>query len=597
MNCRISRRNPLNIFFIYSLICLIIVLVIIVMPAGATEVGGIISSNTIWDTNQSPYVVTNILVVDTNVLLEIKPGVEVRTYSNAYIIAYGAIYALGTETNPIVFSGYPASTFGGGICFMGGTNNSYLCATGVFEHCTFSFLTSVLYDSITYTGAIYGICSDLTVSDCAFSNIQSKAVQGEDSRVAISRCTMQNTQEAARFVRCAGVISSNRIWAMPSGYDAVDMNYTWTGPGDATVLIEGNEMWNGMDDGIDLGTCPAILRRNIIRDITDKGISLGETSDALIENNLIIGCHEGISVRDGSNPLIINNTITSCYIGVRTKDMGTGCMSNSIILNCAISIKKDSLASFSVGYCVVQGTSVWPGDHNMKSDPLLTPSYRLKSGSPCIDAGVYSVGLSPDLDGEQRWDHPQYSNIISEVDIGMDEFVDQDLDQMADFWEDTNLGGTNANSTADDDGDELTALGEYNRGTDPGDRDTDSDQLPDGWEVLYSLNPLLADSASADTDTDAMSVLAEYIADTNPTNANSLLRFTGISVETGGVRVSWQGGINARQILHCRSDMTSTSVTWTAILTNEPPTLVTTNILYPNGTNEIRFYRLTAERP
>jgi hypothetical protein len=57
--------------------------------------------------------------------------------------------------------------------------------------------------------------------------------------------------------------------------------------------------------------------------------------------------------------------------------------------------------------------------------------------------------------------------------------------------------------------------------TNPCSPDTDGDQMPDGWEVQYKLNPLL-DDASEDADGDGYSNLKEYRGGSDPTDQFSL---------------------------------------------------------------------------
>lgn len=65
---------------------------------------------------------------------------------------------------------------------------------------------------------------------------------------------------------------------------------------------------------------------------------------------------------------------------------------------------------------------------------------------------------------------------------------------------------------------------------DTGDLDDDNDTLPDDWESMYGLDPLVADSidpnegATGDPDMDGYSNRDEFTADTNPTNSNSFIR-------------------------------------------------------------------------
>lgn len=233
---------------------------------------------------------------------------------------------------------------------------------------------------------------------------------------------------------------------------------------------------------------------------------------------------------------------------------------------------------------------------NITNDPQLTPSYRLKSSSPCIDAGTWSNAPAADIDGEARWDHPGHPNIVSIVDMGADEFVDTDLDDMADHWESETLGSTtNSNGTTDGDNDDLDDLGEYENSTDPGNPDTDADTMPDGWEVGNDLDPL-SDDAGQDPDADTMHNGGEYVADTNPQDPQSVLSVINIALEFGGIRIDWKGGQAAWQFLECRTDLVSTTEQWEAIFAVPPPTPITNAIIDLGATNETLFYRVRAER-
>jgi hypothetical protein len=75
----------------------------------ATEVGGIISTDTTWTEENSPYKVTSRIQIPLGVTLTIEPGV---TVSSSEFLVNGTFSARGTEGKRIVFDGFEISTAG-----------------------------------------------------------------------------------------------------------------------------------------------------------------------------------------------------------------------------------------------------------------------------------------------------------------------------------------------------------------------------------------------------------------------------------------------------------------------------------------------------
>ena len=107
--------------------------------------------------------------------------------------------------------------------------------------------------------------------------------------------------------------------------------------------------------------------------------------------------------------------------------------------------------------------------------------------------------------------------------------TDTDLDGLLDTWEQSNFGNLTLGPTDDFDDDGHDNLAEYNAGTDPKDdsdypgsgevdpNDTDSDNLPDAWEIDNFGD--LMQGPSNDPDGDGYSNLAEYNENTAPMDA------------------------------------------------------------------------------
>ena len=240
--------------------------------------------------------------------------------------------------------------------------------------------------------------------------------------------------------------------------------------------------------------------------------------------------------------------------------------------------------------------------------------FHLLYGSPCIDAGSTNAGGGMiDMDGEAR-------PFGVAMDMGADEFVDMDADNMADYWEIREYGDIlTTEGTEDTDGDALDTFGEYMNQTDPHDSDTDSDLALDGWEVAngydpkdkdmdgdgmwdgwefnYGLNAFTND-ASLNPDGDAHNNGSEFLADTDPLNPDSILQMLGISEQWGGIRLDWKGGIDSWQLLESNTNLMDAE-SWEVIFILPPPRPRTNAVIIfepQMDTDEHRFYRIRAER-
>jgi len=106
---------------------------------------------------------------------------------------------------------------------------------------------------------------------------------------------------------------------------------------------------------------------------------------------------------------------------------------------------------------------------------------------------------------------------------------DSDADGLPDKWErrhglDPNSAAGNDGAAGDPDGDTLTNTEEHDNLTDPNDRDTDDDGLPDNWEVQFGLMPTDAtgnDGAAGDPDDDGATNQQEFGQGTDPTNRDT----------------------------------------------------------------------------
>ncbi|MBN1268622.1 MAG: hypothetical protein JXB04_03465, partial [Kiritimatiellae bacterium] len=294
------------------------------------------------------------------------------------------------------------------------------------------------------------------------------------------------------------------------------------------------------------------------------GAAAGAGAGPILESCMVVGNVSGTGggVLGGSgimrNCTMVNNVASNGLGGIaRLNSIYMGPQDYATIVNCILwdfgANAFYGVVAPSVSYSDVQGG--YAGTGNIDTNPLFqSGTYRLLPGSPCIDAGTASNAPATDWEGEARWDDPSCPNTYSIVDIGADEFVDRDDDDLLDA-EEFVAQGLPAGSTNEEDLELLAQAG-----------DADGDGAPDWYELRTG---------------------------TSPTNSESIFAAGGGQTEASGEEavVTWPSAAYKTYSLERSLDLASG---FAAIATNIPAT-PPLNTYTDQPPTEVVYYRVQVE--
>lgn len=295
-------------------------------PVQATEVIGIINSNTTWTRANSPYTLAGPVAVNIGVTLTIEAGTTVNI-NDYYIQINGTLIAQGTVDSKITFTAAGQ-----------GSPSRWLWKPRL----DFTALGSGSLENVDLPDFI-SIAGSVTLKKCSIPEVEINAGSSTLFENSITKLTIKggsptirNNQIIGEFIHTQGspIISGNTIHNKP-----------WTRGGSPTFTD------NRLNDGIHADSSGGqILIAN--NEINSKGdfnvIYVQGRVKATISNNKIMGNYKGAGIVVSgilSSAVITQNHVSNCYTGI-TADMTT------------VEITKNTLTSNNIGLNLVLGPAM-----------------------------------------------------------------------------------------------------------------------------------------------------------------------------------------------------------------------------------------------
>lgn len=511
------------------------------VPGMTNFISGNVTNSATWSGTN---LLTGTVVIQSNVVVTIEPGARILMNTAAVLRVEGQLLANGSSNQPITITRSTTTTNWGRLFFV----RAQPCA---LRHCVIEFAQSVgdhqnYYTNTipcdptsppiprTYREAVVALATHLDIEGCTFQNLPYNTGAKEGDAIAIISDDVQYPGAASAHVwncrftdigqgvhsRYSSLLVEHCIFSSKNGdNDDIDMY----GESSPVPVIRYNTFLDGHEDKINPTRCSAIIYGNFISGGDDHGVVLRDKCNPIVFNNIISNfTAAAISVQNQCDALIANNTILNSGRGVRMFDHtarhgqpyclfpgnGKATIVNCIIWNTpngAVTMEASTFQPHpvvTVINCDMQNGIVtnnanciinW-GPGNISLDPLFTAGVRLRTNSPCIDAGTnalllmssnWTASITNDYEGTPR---PLDGNGdgLARFDIGAYEFL-------------------------------LASA------------DSNGDGIPDGWTQRYGLNPTDPTVAAGNPDGDPHTTLQEWIADTDPTNALSYFRIEAIS--------------------------------------------------------------------
>ena len=583
-----------------SLIADLVMEEIIITNPDAVLSGSITEDTTLYASN-AIYTVTADVTVEVGVTLTIEPGVGVQFDAGTGMTVLGRLLADGTESDPIRFTRSTAGTTWERIMFIE-------AEPSLFRHCIVEFSDCAgdhkdYYDNDgdpstpplprTYFQAIVALACHLDFENCLFQNLPNDGAGGQGDAIALISDDVEYPGRASASVRNSEFIGIGQAIHTRFAYVFVEGCYFTEHNGDnddidmygeslpPSLIVNNVFLDPNSDDAMNPTRSSAVMIGNTAGHTGtgrqgDSGVVLRDRCCPVMINNVIFNANSaGIDVQNTCDALLVNNTVVNCGTGINFRDhtlrwgdpyyltpgAASATLINNIIWDCGTALNLVDSPSANqpgsiarVSYCNIEGgqgsvsvsanSSLLWGEGIIDANPLFADlaanDYHLTATSPCIDTGT-AVNEMVSITNE--------TGLLTNLTIT----VTTDRDGVF-----RPLDGDGQNGPAFD-------MGAYEFLAP--DADSNGDGVPDGWYAGYGLNPTDETVGAGNPDFDGFSTYEEWIADTDPTDGESV--FTVESISLGPpITVQFRSSANRIYTLYYTPDQGSgdgSDVVWTVV--------------------------------
>lgn len=368
-----------------------------ILPSVFQEKQGILGHDETWDAESGPYYIVGDVTIPKGAFLTIKPGAVIFLHQGATIVVNGGLKAEGAESEPILFTGWRTTPWGG-ILIKDAESPA------LFRYCRFSH-------SSRETSAITLQASAAEIENSFFEHCSRYVETETDATLNFKNNFVVGSTGTSQCVRAtAGGTMTVESCVFYDCWDPVE----FTAESSGKSIVRNSIFIGGADDGIDSNDCSPLIEGNIITGFKDKGISLGLESSPVVRRNLIYNCGMGIGIKNKCRSVISHNTIVNNEVGIygqiKTPDPDQE-PAQIVADSCIVWGNKTPLlledgTILQITNSAIDIMPVHPGEGNMNKDPKFTNAqtgdYRLGVDSPYIgsdknktDTGAFSLDSPP----------------------------------------------------------------------------------------------------------------------------------------------------------------------------------------------------------